>query len=61
MAGWGITMPTTLDNPEHWRSRAQEARDLAESMKDEIAKQMMLGIAEDYDILAQRAEIRARG
>jgi len=41
---------------EHWRKRADEARSLADDMKDEISKQMMLQIADDYERLANRAE-----
>jgi hypothetical protein len=36
-----------LDDPEHWRSRAEEARTVAEQLTDSIAKAMMLRIAED--------------
>ena len=47
-------------DPEHWRKRADEARSLANNMKDEISKQMMLQIADDYEHLAKRAEQRAK-
>jgi hypothetical protein len=43
------------DNPELWRARAAEARALAEGMRDEEARRLMLGIAESYDRLAVRA------
>jgi cytochrome c553 len=48
-----------LNDPEHWRQRAEEARALAEQMTDELSKQMMLKIADHYDKLAVRAAIRA--
>jgi hypothetical protein len=52
-------MPTFfLDDPEHWRQRAEEIRTLADDMKDEVSKLMMLQIAEDYERLAKRAEER---
>jgi hypothetical protein len=43
---------------EHWRSRAEEARVLAELMGDPVAKGTMLEIADQYERLAQRAEKR---
>jgi hypothetical protein len=50
-----------INDPEHWRKRAEEARKLADQMDDPDAKQTMLGIAKDYDRLAERAEHRAKG
>ena len=47
-----------FSDPVHWHERAEEARVLAEQMKDELTRQMMLGIARDYDRLAVRASIR---
>ena len=45
-----------INDPEHWRNRAEEMRSLAETVTDAIAKQTMLRIAWDYEHLAQRAE-----
>ena len=57
----GNFVPASLINdPEHWRKRADEARSLADDMKDEISKQMTLQIADDYEHLAKRAEQRAK-
>jgi len=49
-----------INDPKHWRERAKEARAMADEMKDRQAKQMMLGIARDYVLLAERAKARAK-
>ena len=55
-------VPTSfINDPEHWRQRAEEIRTLADDMKDEISKQMMLRIAQDYERLAARAQQRLKG
>ena len=54
-------MPSHIfDDPKHWRQRAEQARVLAGQMSDATSKEMMLGIAKDYERLAERAEQRAR-
>jgi len=45
-------------DPEYWRSRTKEARAVA-AMKDAHTKAVMLGIAQDCEKLAERAEQRA--
>jgi hypothetical protein len=42
-----------IDDPEHWWSRAEETRAIAEIHPDPEARQIMLQIAEGYDQLAQ--------
>jgi hypothetical protein len=45
-----------LDNAKYWRSRAEEARMVAESLEDAQSKLIMLGIARDYERIAELAE-----
>jgi len=48
-----------IDDAKHWRERAEEVRAVAEALTDTEAQRKMLGIAEGYDRLAQRAQERA--
>jgi hypothetical protein len=49
-----------INDPQHWRGRAEEARTLADLMSDDMSKQMMLRIADSYDRRAERTAQRAR-
>jgi hypothetical protein len=49
-----------INDPQHWRDRAEEARAHADEMNDPEAKRQMLEIARGYDRLAERAEERSR-
>lgn len=51
-------LPPLVDNSEHWRARAEEARALASQMSDSGSRRTMLDIAMGYDSLAERAERR---
>jgi hypothetical protein len=50
-----------INEPDYWRTRAEEARNLASQMNDSESKDAMLRIAQDYERLAKRAEHRAAG
>src|SRR5262249_13519647 len=60
----GNFVPASLINDpdinDPWRKRADEARSLANDMKDEISKQMMLQVADDYEHRAKRAQQRTK-
>jgi hypothetical protein len=44
-----------VDDPIHWRRRADEARKIAAQLDDPIAQQTMLEIATSYDQLGALA------
>jgi hypothetical protein len=48
-----------IDDPKHWRDRAAEMRVLADEMKQEEARRMMLKLADDYEKLGDRAQDRS--
>jgi hypothetical protein len=39
----------------HWQSRAEQARILAATMDEEWARNMMLGVARDYERMGEMA------
>ena len=53
-----LCRPPLINDAQHWRKRADEARSLADDMKDEISKQMMLQIAR---LRASRKPCRTSG
>jgi hypothetical protein len=53
-------MSNLINNAQHWRDRAEEARVIANGMHDEVARRQMFAIADGYDRLAERAEEREK-
>jgi len=53
-------MSNVLDDPQHWRDRAEEVRRVAWFVSDQRAKETILRMADEYDQLAHDAEQRAQ-
>ena len=45
-----------LNDPQRWRDRADEMRSLASETNDQESRRIMLRLANDYELLAQRAD-----
>jgi hypothetical protein len=52
---------SSVNDFQHWRDRAAAMRALAIISKDAAAREIMVRLAEDYDKLADRAQVRASG
>ena len=50
-----------VNDSKHWHDRAAEMRALAIMMKDVEAQAIMCRLADDYEILAERADLHANG
>ncbi len=50
--------PDPINDPKHWRDRAAQMRALADCMSKPETTALMAKLAEDYDKLADRAEVR---
>ena len=51
-----IFVSIPINDPKHWRERAEEARAIADQLTDPDSKRRMLRVAKDYEELARRAE-----
>jgi hypothetical protein len=51
-------MPGRVHDAAYLHNRAEETRRLVDLIDDPVAKQAMLTIAENYELLAKRAEQR---
>jgi hypothetical protein len=49
-------LPFFVNDPRHWRARAEESRALAETLTDPVARMNMLEVAAAYERMAERAE-----
>jgi hypothetical protein len=50
----------SVNDPKHWRDRGAEMRALAETMKDPETIAIMNRLADDYDRLAEKTEMRTK-
>jgi hypothetical protein len=55
-----VTTPANpiINDGRHWRSRAREARSIAEQVNGADARTTMLRIAAEYERIAERARAR---
>jgi hypothetical protein len=53
--GLGFMIPLFRD-PKHWRARAAETRATVEQFADSESKRLILWIANEYEILAERTD-----
>jgi hypothetical protein len=52
--------PTSVNDGKHWRDRAAEMRILSIMMRDIETRAIMIRLADEYDALADRADVRNR-
>jgi len=56
----GMAYQSHLDDPEYWRDRAEQVRALADQVSNQTARDAILRIVTDYELLADRAQARAK-
>jgi hypothetical protein len=57
-----VMLTSHVNDSKHWHGRAAQMRALSDMMKDAPeAVATMLPLADDYDKLAQRADVRSKG
>ena len=52
----GLPHETRLRDPSYWRERAEETRAIADTFQHPEVRQILFGIAENCDRLAEQAE-----
>ena len=52
-------MLSLLRNAQHWRERAEQARELAAKEKDPQLRERLLRLADAYEGIAEKADVRA--
>jgi hypothetical protein len=57
----GRAMPRLIDDPAHWYDRGARMRLLADNFENIETKTAMLELADDYDLLGDRAAERLLG
>jgi len=57
---FAMTYQPHLDDPEYWRDRAQQVRALTGQISNLKARDAILAIAAEYELIADRAQERAR-
>ena len=53
-----MNRPSPIDDPAHWRQKAEEARRTADQLTDPKTKRTMVEIATSYEQLVKIAEGR---
>jgi hypothetical protein len=51
-------MSSLLNDPRHWRERAEEVRKIANDSDNVLVRRSMMKIVEEYEMLARKAEER---
>jgi hypothetical protein len=60
LAKTSMAYQSHLDDPEYWRDRAEQVRALADEVSNQSARDAILRIVADYELLAIRAQERAK-
>jgi hypothetical protein len=61
VSAWAVGIMSAQDvgDPKHWRDRAAQMRAPSDWMKDAETKATMLKLADEYDRLAERIDVRS--